>query len=432
MTDDKQQHSLYLIQISGRDQVGVMAGVSDLLAKENAVILDVGESVIHATLSLGFLVELSLDTDCDQLNEKLCTLLEPIGLSATMEQVSDASYASWVERGGQMRYIITLLADPLTAEQLHAISTICARHELSIDRMRRLSGRPHLNGRNDELHCVEMSVRGFPDDSTQLRADWLRVSQELGLDISVQADNVFRRHRRLVAFDMDSTLIEMEIIDALANITGNASQVQEITEAAMQGQIDFTDSLRSRTKMLAGLPEMLMQELATDLPITPGAERLIRILRFLGFKVAIISGGFDYFANYLGRKLGADYVFANQLECRDGELTGNIVGDVVDRKRKADLLREISQKEGIAMDQVIAVGDGANDLEMLSAAGLGVAYRAKPTVVAESDHSISKGGLDTILFLLGISHQELGQTLEKYDLFNDDSFSVPRLRMSGE
>ncbi|MGI9344820.1 MAG: phosphoserine phosphatase SerB [Gammaproteobacteria bacterium] len=402
---------IYLINISGLDQVGILAAISGVLAKASAVILDVGESVIHSTLSLGLLVRLSGDVDVDRLARRLALILEPIGLSMNWDEVSDQEYRDWVWQGGKDTYTITVLTAALQATQFEAISNVCARQGLNIDRMRRLSGRLLPEAVGEGMHCIELSVRGEVKNEGSVREDWLRLGQEMGMDISVQRNNIFRRHRRLVAFDMDSTLIQIEVIDALAARTAHAAEIQKITEAAMRGELDFTESLKQRTAKLAGLPISVLEEVASDLPLMPGAKKLIGTFNRLGYKVAIISGGFDYFAQRLGSELGVDYVYANLLEIKNGVLTGEVAEPIIDRQRKKKLLREISQKEGLIMDQVIAIGDGANDLEMLASAGLGIAFHAKPIVAARSRHAISHGGLDLILYLLGISEQELKEVL---------------------
>lgn len=416
---------LLLIQISGRDQVGILTAVSGLLAHYDAEVLDVGEAVIHSTLTLNLLVSLRPDTDLEQLRQSLLTLLEPIGLRAEVEEISEVSYNQWVDGGGQRRHIITLLVERLTAEQLDSVARICARHGLNIDRMTRLSGRRPLDFSATEAypHCVELSVRGEAEDAVALRQDWIEATKKFAMDISIQEDNLFRRHRRLVAFDMDSTLVDIEVIDELARLGGCGSEVTELTEQAMEGEISFEESLRRRTAALAGIDERLMAEVARQMPLTDGAERLLRILKKLGYRIAIISGGFQYFASHLGRVLNADYVFANQLEIRDQVITGRILGRFIDGPGKASLLQEICQQERIVPAQSIAVGDGANDIDMLAVAGLGIAYRAKPKVAQASHHSISRGNLGTILFLLGISDQQLSGI--------DPSSAGPGLELSG-
>ena len=240
-----------------------------------------------------------------------------------------------------------------------------------------------------------------------MRAEFLRLAGELGVDIAFQKDNAFRRNRRLVCFDMDSTLIEHEVIDELAKAAGVGEQVAEITERAMLGELDFTQSFQARVALLKGLDASVLESIAQSLKLTEGAEHLMRTLKALGYKTAILSGGFTYFGEYLQSKLGIDYVFANSLEIEDGKVTGRVVGRVVDGNRKAELLREIAQKEGVNLEQVIAVGDGANDLPMLSIAGLGIAFRAKPLVKANAKQSISTLGLDGILYLLGVRDRDI-------------------------
>lgn len=400
---------IYLIQITGRDQVGVLAGVCSVLSQHDTEVLDIGEAVIHSSLSLNLLIRLPPSADLQHTSQSLLTLLEPVGLRCEIEEVSEAAYSRWVVGGGQRRHIITLLTAKLTAGQMDSVARVCSQHGMNIDRMTRLSGRRPLgfNATPSQPHCVEMSVRGEAEDAVALREDWLQVAEEMGLDISIQEDNLYRRHRRLVAFDMDSTLIEMEVIDELARLGGCGDEVAELTERAMRGEMAFDESLRRRTAALAGIDQSVMEEVAANMPLTPGAERLVRILKKLGYRIAIISGGFEYFASRLGERLNADYVYANHLEIEDGRLTGKLRGRLLDGKGKARRLREICRKEGIALEQAIAVGDGANDLEMLATAGLGIAYRAKPKVAAASRHAISRGSLDAIRFLLGISDHQL-------------------------
>jgi phosphoserine phosphatase len=316
--------------------------------------------------------------------------------------ISTEDYAQWVSGQGKARHIVTLLARRVTAEHIARVSTITARHGLNIDHIDRLSGRiPEGLPADMGKGCIEFSVRGEPEDPEQLRAEFLAISQELNVDIAFQQDSVFRRNRRLVVFDMDSTLIDAEVIDELAKAAGVGEKVAAITERAMRGELDFQTSFRERMALLKGLPESTLAQIAETLRLTEGAETLISQLRRLGYKTAILSGGFTYFAERLQKRLGIDYVYANALPIKDGVVTGEVQLPIVDGQRKADLLRELAQREGISLEQTIAVGDGANDLPMLSIAGLGVAFRAKPLVKQSAKQAISTLGLDGILYLLG-------------------------------
>jgi len=254
---------------------------------------------------------------------------------------------------------------------------------------------------------VEFSLRGTPHDIETMKRDFIAISGDTGIDIAFQEDNIYRRNRRLVCFDMDSTLIQTEVIDELARRAGVYEKVSAITESAMRGDIDFQESFRQRVSLLAGLDESILKEVAEVLPLTEGAERLFRTLKKYGYRTAILSGGFTYFGNYLKNKLDIDYVFANELEIKDGKLTGRHVGEIIDGEKKAELLRLIAFKEDIHLEQVIAVGDGSNDLPMLKLAGLGIAFHAKPKVKASAKHSISTIGLDAILYLLGFRDREI-------------------------
>ena len=397
-------NDILLISISGEDQPGVTAGVTTILARHGVNVLDIGQAVIHATLSMGMLVE--MPDGCDR-NEVIAEVQEQAaeqGMILRVNEVGSDSYAQWVEAQGRARYIITLLARKITAHQIARVTEVVSRHKLNIDGINRLSGRIPL-GDLPALSkaCVEFSVRGPLEDSGAFRRDLLEVAGALEADLAFQQDNMYRRNRRLVAFDMDSTLIEAEVIDELAARAGVGDEVSAITERAMRGELDFSESFRARVGLLKGLDEAALEQIAAELKITEGAERLIATLRSLGYRTAILSGGFTYFARYLQQRLGMDYVYANELDIVDGKVTGEVTGTIVDGERKALLLRQLAEKEGIDLQQVIAVGDGANDLPMLSTAGLGIAFRAKPLVKQSAEQSISTLGLDAILYLLGFS-----------------------------
>ena len=399
-----------LITISGEDQAGVTAGLTALLTEYAVNILDIGQAVIHAALSLGLLVELPEGCASEEVEQAVRAFALRRDLRVVTSVVSHQSYSQWVEAQGRARYIITLLSRKITSDQLARVTRVIARHELNIDGINRLSGRIPL-GKLPALSkaCLEFSARGTLRDPAAFRGDLLEVASAMEMDLAFQQDNMYRRNRRLVVFDMDSTLIEAEVIDELAKLAGVGDQVSAITERAMRGEIDFSESFRTRVALLKGLDESALQSVAQRLKITEGAEHLISTLRTLGYKTAILSGGFTYFARFLQARLGIDYVFANELDIADGRVTGNIRGTIVDGARKAELLRQLADEQGIDLQQVIAVGDGANDLPMLSIAGLGIAFRAKPLVQKSAEQSISTLGLDAILYLLGFSDRYQGR-----------------------
>ncbi len=395
---------IILISISGDDKPGVTAAITGILGRYNADILDIGQADIHHSLSLGILFRTSSPADSGNIMKEVLFKCHELNLTPRFSPVTVEEYNSWVARQGKSRYIVTLLGRIITAEQLSLVTQVVADEGLNIDSIKRLTGRPALHpaADDDRRFCVELSLRGELPDKERLSAQFLRYSAELGVDISFQKDDIFRRNRRLICFDMDSTLIKTEVIDELADRAGVGSQVRAITEQAMRGEIDFTESFTRRVALLKGLDEGVMRDIAEHLPIMDGAERLMGILKKIGMKIAILSGGFTYFGEYLKQKFGIDYVYANELEIKDGKLTGRYVGDVVDGRRKAELLRLIAQVERINLEQVIAVGDGANDLPMLNLAGLGIAFHAKPKVKANARQSISTMGLDGILYFLGL------------------------------
>ncbi len=399
---------LILLTILGVDRPAVTSAVTTILAKHQANILDIGQAVIHENLALGMLVEFGDEVQSAAAIKDVLFRMHEAGMQVKYQPISDKSYHEWVSHQGKERHIITLLARQVTAEQIAALTTVLAQHDLNIDNISRLSGRVSLDStESSSKACVEFSARGTPPDAQALRAEFTRLSSTLDVDIAFQADNMFRRTRRLVCFDMDSTLIEAEVIDELAKAAGVGDQVAAITESAMRGELDFKQSFAKRLALLQGLDESVLETIAEALQLTEGAEHLIQTLRKLGYKTAILSGGFQYFGQFLQRKLGIDYVFANDLEIQNGKVTGRVCGDVVDGPRKAELLHELAQKENISLEQVIAVGDGANDLPMLSIAGLGIAFRAKPLVKASAEQSISHLGLDAILYLMGLRDRDI-------------------------
>ena len=404
-------NNILLISISGEDQPGLTAGITAILAEHSVNILDIGQAVIHATLSMGVLVEVPQDSNEGQVADAIEGYVRQHSMRVRISPVSEDSYGQWVQGQGRARYIITLLARKITADQLARVTAVVSRHGLNIDGINRLSGRIPL-GELPALSkaCVEFSVRGLLQDANAFRRDLLETAGVLEVDLAFQEDNMYRRNRRLVAFDMDSTLIEAEVIDELASLAGVGEQVSAITERAMRGEMDFSESFRARVALLQGLEEGALQQVANQLKITEGAEHLIATLRTLGYKTAILSGGFTYFAQHLQNRLGMDYVYANELDIVDGVVSGNIKGVIVDGARKAELLRQLAREEDIDLQQVIAVGDGANDLPMLSIAGLGIAFRAKPLVKQSAEQSISTLGLDAILYLLGFSDKYQSQT----------------------
>jgi phosphoserine phosphatase len=405
-------HEIILITIAGVDRPGISARLTRILADHAVNILDISQAVIHDHLSLGMLIETPSEQESALLMKSVLFTAHGLGLTARFTPISAESYQHWVAGQGKPRYIVTLLARKITAAHIAAVSALVADNGLNIDGLQRLSGRVPLEDEHQQAvdsrkACVEFSVRGEPQDIQAMRAGFLQLTTTLNVDIAFQKDNAFRRNRRLVCFDMDSTLIQHEVIDELAKAAGVGEKVAEITERAMNGELNFNESFRERVALLKGLDESVLEGIAQSLRLTEGAEHLVKTLKALGYKTAILSGGFNYFGHYLQQRLGIDYVYANDLEINNGHVTGNVVGRVVDGARKAELLRELAQKEGVNLEQVIAVGDGANDLPMLGIAGLGIAFRAKPLVRQNAKQAISTLGLDGILYLLGVRDRDL-------------------------
>jgi phosphoserine phosphatase len=395
-----------LIHFSGHDHPGLTAEITRTLARHRIGVLDIGQAVVHEALSLGILIELPADESLAALKRELTERAHELQLTVRFSMVRPDSLEHWLRGLHQQHFIITILGRAITAEHLARVTTIIAAHEMNVDRIDRLSQGLSANDPAANA-CVELAVSGASAQEPAMRADFLAAAQELSIDIAFQRESIFRRNRRLFAFDMDSTLIQGEVIDELAKMAGVGDEVAHITEAAMRGELNFDESFTRRVGLLRELPAERVESLLETIPLAQGAERLIRTLRMLGYKTAILSGGFTFFARRLQERLGIDYVHANELEISDGVVTGRVVPPIVNGERKAALLAEIAHAEDISLEQVVAVGDGANDIPMLRVAGMGIAYRAKPLVRQSAPQSISALGLDGLLYLIGVRDRDL-------------------------
>ena len=409
MNENTRKEEQILIEITGKDRPGLTASVMEILACRDAKILDIGQADIHSTLSLGILIRID-ERNSGQVMKELLFKATELGVNIGFSPVTDDEYENWVNRQGKNRYILTVIGRTLSAKQIEAATKVIAEQGLTIDSILRLSGRMSImHPQRNVRACIQFSLRGTPNDRKAMQEQLMHISSEMEIDFSFQKDDMYRRMRRLICFDMDSTLIQTECIDELAERAGVGAEVKAITESAMRGEIDFKESFKRRVALLKGLDASVMEDIAQNMPITEGVDRLMSVLKRCGYKIAILSGGFTYFGEFLQRKYGIDYVYANELEIdEDGRLTGRYLGEIVDGNRKAELLKLIAQVEKVNLAQTIAVGDGANDLQMLGEAGLGIAFHAKPRVVANAKQSINTIGLDGVLYFLGFKDSYLG------------------------
>jgi len=402
-----------LIHFSGRDKPGLTAVLTAILAEYDACVLDIGQAVVHETVALGLLIEIPSGGSFLPLQTALLAKCGELELQVRFTPIAEAELVHWISHQGKDRFLITMLGRSIAARDLARVSAVITDHNLNVDRIERLSGRLSLAAHFPNANaCVELRVSGQVRSEAEMRAEFLETAQELKIDIAFQRESIFRRNRRLFAFDMDSTLIQGEVIDELAKMAGVGDQVVAITEAAMRGELDFKQSFARRVGLLRGLPEERVLSLLGTIPLVEGAEHLIGTLKMLGYKTAILSGGFTFFARHLQARLGIDYVFANELDIADGAVTGLVKTEIVDGAKKAALLREIAARENISLEQVVAVGDGANDLPMLGVAGMGIAFRAKPLVRQSAGHAVSILGLDSLLYLIGVRDRDLEPSMQ--------------------
>ncbi|MFO8032384.1 MAG: phosphoserine phosphatase SerB [Desulfohalobiaceae bacterium] len=400
--------SIYLINITGQNQPGLLEALCSSLQEQPVELLDVSQAVIHASLALSLILHFPDPQQSKPVLKELLYQAHDLSLDLEFSCIGPEEYQNWSKQTEGKTYILTLLGRSLNTEHLFRISSLVRQNQLDIAQIDRLSDRRPLTQEHEDqgLTCIEMELNGNPGDLGRMRSEFLALSRLYPVDIGLQEDTPYRRHRRLIAFDMDSTLIQSEVIDELAFQAGAGPQVQEITSKAMQGELDFKQSLQKRVSLLQGLDCSVLEQVARGLTLTQGAQRLIQNLKILGYKIAIISGGFTYFGRYLQDMLEIDYLFANELEIEQGKLTGKIQGEVVDGQKKAELLQHLASQEDISLEQVIAVGDGANDLPMLNLAGLGIAFHAKPMVRQGAKQAISNVGLDAVLYFLGLKDKE--------------------------
>ena len=399
---------IVLINITGRDRKGLDAKFTGILAEYDVNILDIGQAVIHNHISLGILAEIPKAEDFSSIFKDMLFEGHKMELRVDITPVESENYEKWVHAQGKERRIITLLGRRVTARQISAVASIIAQNRLNIDSITRMTGRISLiKSQINPRASIQLSVSGTPLNLGEMRRRFMDLSQQAGIDISFRVDNIYRKNMKLVVFDMDSTLIQTEVIDELAKLVNAEEQVKKITESAMRGEIDFKESFRKRVALLKGIKEEHLGQIAKNIPLTYGADLVAKTLKGLGYKLGILSGGFTFMGEYLKERLEFDYMYANELDIKDGLVTGEVKNEIVDGEQKAILLRQLAQKENIVLEQTIAVGDGANDLPMITIAGLGVAFNAKPIVKQKASNTLSSVGLDGLLYLIGLHEREI-------------------------
>ncbi len=386
-----------VITVIGPDAPGIVSSITSILSENAVKIIDIEQIVIRKLILLSMMLDLR-ESKGGQISLLKDLLLEAKRLNVELD-FKIASYEEHLQHDNNFMYAVTCLGEEITAQVVAQISHAIYSENVNIERITQLS--------QGELCCIEMIVETDKTINVQdMTRKLLSISSDFGVDIAVQKENIFRRSKRLVVMDMDSTLIQVEVIDELAKSAGHGEEVSGITSKAMNGELSFNESLNKRVELLRGLDENVLDEMYHNIPFTPGAKKLVKILKKLGYKTAVISGGFTFFTDRLKNELGLDYAFANKLEIKDGKLTGKVLGEIINGDSKAKILEDIADKEYISLDQVVAIGDGANDLLMLDKAGLGIAFNAHKTVREKADYNISQENLDSIIYLLGISEKE--------------------------
>ncbi len=388
-----------VITLTGRDRPGVTAAFFRVLSAHDVQLLDVEQSQFRGFLSLAAYVGINPER-VDLLREGLAETLRGHGQRATVEMIAEGSHSS-----PRSTHVAVVLGNPVTAADVSAIGQTLANYGANIDRIRGIADYP-ITG----LELMITIANPEPGGGKAMRKALAVLTTELGVDIAIERAGLLRRSKRLVIFDCDSTLITGEVIEMLAAHAGKEAEVAEVTERAMRGELDFEESLRERVATLEGLDASVIDQVARDIVLTPGARTTIRTLKKMGYRTAVVSGGFIQVLEDLAEDLQLDYVRANTLEIVDGKLTGRVTGDIVDRARKAELLREFAEDSGLQMYQTVAVGDGANDIDMLSAAGLGIAFNAKPALREIADTSVNHPFLDEVLHILGVPREEIDES----------------------
>jgi len=406
-----------LLSITGPDRPGITSAITQILADSGVRLLDIEQVVTRSILSLSILIESDHSLKkpprdlkaganspgngaaARHLLRDLLFQAHELGLSMDFKIVRRDEA---LKKRPSQNYVVTCLGPSVRLPAIAKLATLLSNEKVNIQRINTIAQK--------RLECIEMTLSATrPIDPRTLTRKLLHLNAEFGVDIAVQEESLYRRAKRLIVMDMDSTLVQVEVIDELAKEAGVGERVARITHRAMNGELSFPEALRERVRLLKGLPVRVLQKVYKRMPFTPGAKELIFVLKKLGYRTAVLSGGFDYFTSRVKESLGLDYAYSNNLEVIDGAVTGEILGEIVDGKKKAELMEEIARKEGITLDQVIAIGDGANDLPMITRAGLGIAFNAKPRVREAAHYSITQKNLDSILYLLGITERELGE-----------------------